>query len=282
MDNHLHVLLRVDPETADGWSDEEVVRRWGRLFRPRNPRRQIVAVSDHWVREKLSDPDWVAEARHRLKSLSWFMKCLKEPLARMANREENCRGAFFEERFRSIAILDEEALLTTCVYIDLNPVAAGIDLAPDCSPFTSIHQRAAYVESQGRTSDLAAAKNGSVAGSRASSGLEESLWVCPIEDRRGLDSAREGMFQGLSLGNYFLLVDHSGRLFREGKAAISAELAGILERIGCRSDLWVDRMEKLREGRWLGRIFATSRMKLRDLARKLGVRHLVNIAGCPA
>jgi hypothetical protein len=78
-----------------------------------------------------------------------------------------------------------------------------------------------------------------------------------------------------------LIVAPTGRLFRDGKAAISAELAGILERLGCRSDLWVDRMEKLREGRWLGRFFASSQAKLRDLASKLGVRHLVNLAGCP-
>ena len=32
LDNHLHLLLRLDQEVAKGWSDEEVVRRWGRLF----------------------------------------------------------------------------------------------------------------------------------------------------------------------------------------------------------------------------------------------------------
>src|SRR5271170_7967502 len=66
LDNHLHTLLRVDPETASGWTDEEVVRRWGRLFPPRNPRREIVPVSDQSVRERLSDRDWVAESRRRL------------------------------------------------------------------------------------------------------------------------------------------------------------------------------------------------------------------------
>jgi hypothetical protein len=35
MDNHLHLLLRLDQDVAKGWSDEEVVRRWGRLFPPR-------------------------------------------------------------------------------------------------------------------------------------------------------------------------------------------------------------------------------------------------------
>jgi hypothetical protein len=117
-----------------------------------------------------------------------------------------------------------------------------------------------------------------VAGSRAAGGLEESLWLCPIEDRRELDSSREGMFEGLSIGNYFLLVDYTGRLFREGKAAISAELAGIFDRLGSRAENWQARMEKLRKGRLFGRFFAASREKLREMAARLKVRHLVNLA----
>ena len=42
----------------------------------------------------------------------------------MANKEYDCKGTFWENRFKSIAILDEEALLATCATIDLNPVAA--------------------------------------------------------------------------------------------------------------------------------------------------------------
>ncbi|HKI16275.1 MAG TPA: hypothetical protein VKA15_00265, partial [Isosphaeraceae bacterium] len=86
-------------------------------------------------------------------------------------------------------------------------------------------------QAQGRTEDLKAAGEGSVAGSNASAGLEESRWLCPIEDRRRLDSSREGMLEGFSLGSYLLLVylllvDYTGRLFRDGKAAISREVAG--------------------------------------------------------
>jgi hypothetical protein len=58
------------------------------------------------------------------------------------------------------------------------------------------------VQAQGRTEDLKAARTGSVAGSAAASGLEEGHWPCPIEDRRRLDSKREGMVEGFSLGNY--------------------------------------------------------------------------------
>ena len=34
LENHLHILLRLDPELAAGWSDEDVVRRWAKLFPP--------------------------------------------------------------------------------------------------------------------------------------------------------------------------------------------------------------------------------------------------------
>ena len=138
IDNHLHVLVRLDPDVADDWSDEEVVRRWARLFPPRDKSRQPLPVSKAWVEWRLQDAKWVATARTRLASLSWFMKCLKEPLARLANRQDKTRGAFFEERFKSVAILDEESLLATCAYIDLNPVAAGIVQVPEASPHTSI------------------------------------------------------------------------------------------------------------------------------------------------
>ena len=105
-------------------------------------------------------------------------------------------------------IFDEGALLArTSTYIDLNPVAAKTAKAPETSEHTSIKQRVEHIKAQEATTQLEAAKSGSVAGSRAAGGLEEALWLCPIEDRRRLDSSREGMFEGLSIGNYLLLVD---------------------------------------------------------------------------
>jgi hypothetical protein len=170
-------------------------------------------------------------ARARLQSLSWFMKCLKAPLSRLANRQGKTRGAVFEGRFKSIAILDDESLLATCAYIDLNPVAAGIAVVPEESPHTSITVRVEHVNAQGRAGDLKAAKHWSVAGSNSSKDLEESIWLCPMENRHKLDSSRVGMLEGFSLGSYLILVDYTGRLFRDGKAAISAELTAILERL---------------------------------------------------
>jgi REP element-mobilizing transposase RayT len=282
LDNHLHVLVRLDPQRAGAWSDEEVVRRWGRLFPPRDQARQPLEVSQAWVEGRLKDEGWVATARLRLQSLSWFMKCLKEPLARMVNREEGARGAFFEGRYKSVAILDEEALLATCAYIDLNPVAAGLVAVPEAGEHTSIKQRVEHVEELGRVETLQAAESGSVAAQAVSSGLEESLWLCPIEDRRGLDSTREGMTEGFTLGSYLLLVEYTGRLFREGKASISGELAGVFARLGSDGESWSARLLKLSRGRLLGRYFASSRQRLREVADRLGLHHIANLGGCPA
>jgi hypothetical protein len=115
-----------------------------------------------------------------------------------------------------------------------------------------------------------------------SAGLEESVWLCPIEDRRKIDSSREGMLEDFSLGSYLRLVDYTGRLFRDAKAAISAELSGILERIGSNAETWWARLEKLSNGKLLGRFFAASRARLREVAAHLTVHHLANLAGCPA
>jgi hypothetical protein len=73
-----------------------------------------------------------------------------------------------------------------------------------------------------------------------------------------------------------------GRLFREGKAAISVELAGIFQRLGSSADRWQARLEKLKAGRLLGQFFAGTRARLREAALALDVRHLANLDGCTA
>jgi len=85
-----------------------------------------------------------------------------------------------------------------------------------------------------------------------------------------------------SLGSYLILVDYTGRLFGDGKAAISREVAGMLERLGTSAENWQARMEKLSKGRFFGRFFAASRQRLREVADRLGQRRVPNLGGCPA
>jgi REP element-mobilizing transposase RayT len=154
MDNHLHVLLRLDLLRAQAWSAEEVVRRWIGLCPPRDQFGKPVVVTPAWIAERSKEAAWVEERRCRLSDLGWFMKSLKEPIARRANKEDNCTGTFWEGRFRSVAILDEASLLATCASIDLNPVAAAIAATPEKSPHTSIKSRVEHCAAQGQLETL--------------------------------------------------------------------------------------------------------------------------------
>jgi hypothetical protein len=90
---------------------------------------------------------------------------------------------------------------------------------------------------------------------------------------------RGGRIVGFSLGNYLLLVDYTGRLFRAGKAQLSRELAEILDRLGTSPERWQTRLERLRQGRLLGRFFASTRKRLREVADQLGLRRTANLGG---
>src|SRR5262249_6593024 len=126
------------PDIARHWSDEEVAFRWRKLFPhrdeltglPREPDRNDVAVLT-------ADADHLAILRSRLASLSWFMRCLCEWIARKSNHEEGSFGRFWAGRFKSQPLLDEAAILACSVYVDLNPVRAGIAATPEESQFTS-------------------------------------------------------------------------------------------------------------------------------------------------
>jgi hypothetical protein len=220
----------------------------------------------------------VARYRARLQDLGWFMKALKEPLARMANKEDDCKGTFWEARYKSIAILDEEALLATCAYIDLNPVAAGIAKTPEAAPHTSIKQRVNHVRGNGELDTLhAAAAAKSVAAAGIEADLEQSHWLCPLQDRTAAGAAREGMLPGISLSSYLELVDWTARLCRTGKARLTTEVAGIMARLGTSPEYWQAHLQKLLgKTRWLGRYCATSAERLKAIAEKRGVHHVDN------
>ena len=116
MSNHLHLVLRNRPDLVQHWTDGEVALRWLRLF----PRRsELTGVwdepNDHDLAMVMADADRLVTLRARLASISWFMRCLSEWVARAANREEGCGGRFWAGRFKSQPLLDEAAVLACSV-----------------------------------------------------------------------------------------------------------------------------------------------------------------------
>ena len=142
MSNHYHLVVRVDCDVAKSWSDNEVLERWTKLFTGPSLVRHYLEDSSEFDEAML---DKVAEFtelyRKRLHDISWFMRVLNESIARMANSEDGVTGRFWEGRFKSQALLDEQAILSVMAYVDLNPVRAGIASDLQESEYTSIKHR---------------------------------------------------------------------------------------------------------------------------------------------
>ena len=81
-------------------TDEEVARCWHKAFPGPLKHADSPEMEERFVQALLGNPDRLEVLRGQLGSLSWFMKALNEPIARMANREDGCtHGRSFHTRF---------------------------------------------------------------------------------------------------------------------------------------------------------------------------------------
>jgi hypothetical protein len=265
MDNHYHIIVRTRPDFVADWSDLEVATRWLTLF-PSHAEMGGTPVQslDQEIRALADCPERIAMLRKRLCSLSWFMARLNEFIARAANKEDNVKGRFWETRFKCQALLDQAAIAACMVYVDLNPIRAGLSASPEQSNFTSVQERIRAWQKETITVDSAPGQapqdvqpdslgrnmpvlENACAGNpiperfsavnNAFDGAAPSTrWLCPIPSA----FQRRGILQ-MTTGEYFDLVDRSGRMTRSDKrGAIDPHLAPILLRIGVNPDAWLD------------------------------------------
>ena len=143
MSNHFHLILRYDPSAATQWTDEEVVDRWLDCCRlSLEPDTNESDAQLELMRLQLmANKPKLERIRRQLGSLSSFMKHLKQPIAWRANREDNCKGHFFEGRFYSGALLDDTAVISALAYVDLNPVRAKMVRRAVEASYTSLSRR---------------------------------------------------------------------------------------------------------------------------------------------
>ena len=210
MSNHFHLIVETDPNAPSQWSDEQVATRWlalstkaGDADKPLAPR--IAQLTENTQR--------INELRQRLGSLSWFMKYLKEPIARRANREDQCKGCFWESRFASQALLDDPAIVSSMVYVDLNPIRAGMAQTPETSAHTSVcarSQSAAHSDDVGNDKPMAP----------LAASIQSALTV-------------------VTTTQYLELVDWTGRALHPGKTGvIDTDAPPIIRRLGLQPTQW--------------------------------------------
>ena len=225
MMNHYHVLVRVNLEKSATWTAAEIFEHWSLLFQVPDLMKQYLAGNLTKDDDIQAAENMVEIYRERLTSISWFMRCLNEHIARCANYEDKCSGRFWEGRFKSQAILNEASLINTMVYIDLNPIRAKIAETPESSAYTSIAER---ISERNIASDVKCAFHGK---------------LMPFQDRKGLTNTPQ---IPMHLTDYIELVDWTGRQLRPDKRGIISDTAPpILARLGIEQGNWLKNCQKL-------------------------------------
>ncbi len=141
MSNHMHLILRNRPDVVATWSDREVAIRWLRVFPGRRLEEHLAEPTENDVNMLVNQPERLLVVRERLSDISWFMRALSEPIARLANQQDECTGRFWEGRFKALRIVDETGLLACAMYVDLNPIRAAMADSLEKSTHTSVFDR---------------------------------------------------------------------------------------------------------------------------------------------
>ena len=274
MSNHVHLILRNRPDIVSAWSDNEVAIRWLKVFPGRRLEEHLAEPAENDVSILVNQPERMAIVRERMSDISWFMRALSEPIARMANRQDDCTGRFWEGRFKALRIVDEVGLLACAMYVDLNPVRAAMAESPDQSPHTSAYDRIHGIK--GETIDAAAFDLVPVSTEDAGKAIRETpvdelrkqlkarkrnptgrkirrdSWLAPLtlspgvlSDEAevhgdGLRASDKGFLQ-LNWGDYLSLLRWTAKQGFDGMAAtVPAKLSGLLSSLGIDASMWRD------------------------------------------
>jgi REP element-mobilizing transposase RayT len=251
--NHAHTILRVLQSVGNAWSDEEVARRWLRLFtKERDESGNPLDPTKQQLEAVLGNPGLLATYRSRLNSISWFMKSLNEWISRKANREDNCTGKFWEGRFKCTALRNQGAVLACMQYVDLNPIRAGLAESLDASEYTSAQDR--IKASQAREALKRYRDERDNSDKTTDETLEQKTllkelvqitqrdsWLSPINE--GILECNKP-FLNMKLEDYFTLLDWTGRKVVEGKkGSIPRDMAPLLERMELNTENWFETVQ---------------------------------------
>lgn len=226
MSNHYHLVVHVNEAQAKAWTVEEVSRRWGELYQCHPLVDRLLTHTSSCQAEVDFAIKLIEKWRLQLTDISWLMRNLNEYIARKANKEDVCKGRFWEGRFKSQALLDEKAVLACMAYVDLNPIRAKMANTPDASEFTSvferIHGKASHEESSSNHTD------------------ENPFKTKPLLGFIGNSHKNSPCGIAFSLLDYLSLIEATGRIIREEKHGyIPANTQPLLKQLGLNGEDWL-------------------------------------------
>uniref|UniRef100_Q0HXN0 Transposase IS200-like domain-containing protein n=2 Tax=Shewanella TaxID=22 RepID=Q0HXN0_SHESR len=250
MNNHYHLVLKIDVDKAKSLTQKDIISRWCQITK-------VHAVATKYMNgdaliegERMLLDGLITEWHERLSSISWFMRCLNEEIARKANREDECKGAFWEGRFKSQALLDEQALLACMMYVDLNPIRAGIADSLQSSDFTSIQERINSLDSPNRSLAISTPQTDSATNQAhiPHKALVQFDGAAHLNEQAGIP---------FHFADYLELIDWTGRAIRlDKKGYIDNQRPKLLNELGIAPDAWLTSAKEFRRqysgisGRW--------------------------------
>jgi len=119
MGNHYHLVVKF--QHVESVAEEQLQER-ARLLYPSETSRRIM---EQWSPER-----WT-RLRERLSDVSELMRSLQSAYARWYNRTYDRRGRFWADRFKSSILQEGNAVLDCMLYVDLNPIRAGLAERPE-------------------------------------------------------------------------------------------------------------------------------------------------------
>ncbi|MCG8652093.1 MAG: hypothetical protein MI861_19800 [Pirellulales bacterium] len=240
LSNHYHLILRTRPDVVAAWDDTEVARRWLLICPHRRIDGKPAEPSQAELNLIRNCPVKLAEIRRRLSDVSWWIRLLNQRVAQRANREEQEKGRFWQDRYRAIRIVDEESLLACAAYVELNPIRAAMAETLETSDHTSVQRRI-----QAET-DRVGGDKGLPAQERRDAFLakltldEQSGQVGVLPSGSGKRCSDKG-FLGIDFASYLELLDWTARQSVLGKRGTTPqETPPILQRLGMGSSSWLE------------------------------------------
>ena len=267
MSNHYHMVIRTRPDLVTCWSDTDVARRMLMISPLRKtPEGEPCEPTEQELDTIRKHPGELAKVRRKLSDTSAMLGRLNQHVATRVNWEQGTDGRLWGDRYHSVRLEDEAAVMAATMYVDLNPVRAGLATVVEDGQFSGCQRRLlAYSIERDVPIDQAEWMlklglgwlNDETWLGRGADAPDAFLSPIPIDElapakgktqsATGARCSDKGVLP-VSLERYFEMLDYTARLLVDGKPGRTPVcMEPILSRLGIAAEGWLTLMSDFRE-----------------------------------